>query len=164
MAQIVRQATRTEVPLLAGLIRRAFKDVAEDFALTPDSCPSHPAFVSEVNVLEGFVKGGQFWIAEEDEQPCGCVGLVPDRSGVYSLVRLAVLPEYRGRGVGGMLVRQVMQEARSRQLPRVELGIIASQRHLQSLYERHGFRVVDTRRYEHLPFAVTLMTAHLTTA
>lgn len=159
MLRTIREATRPEAPLLAELIRHAFADVAEQFDVTPDSCPSHPAFVSDANVLEGFEKGGQFWIAEERGEPCGCVGLVPDRSGACCLVRLAVLPASRHRGIGGMLVRRVMAEAWRRELPRVELGLIAGQDHLQRLYEAHGFRVTETRRFDHLPFAVTLMVA-----
>jgi predicted acetyltransferase len=157
----VRESRVDEIPLLVRLIRESFREVAERFALTSANCPSHPSFVTQSNVREGFEKGGKFWIVEEDAEPCGCVGLVPGHSGVHSLVRLAVLPAHRRRGLGGWLVQRVLQEARRLKLPKVELGIIAAQTELQRLYERHGFRVTQTRRFEHLPFDVTLMVAEL---
>lgn len=156
---MIREATRADAPLLVGLIRRSFRDVAERFGLTAENCPSHPAYITQDDIREGFEKGGRFWIAEADGQPCGCVGMVPNPAGVHSLVRLAVLPECRRRGLGAMLVRRVMETARRLKLPKIELGIIAAQRDLQRLYELHGFRVVETRRFEHLPFEVTLMAA-----
>lgn len=56
---------------------------------------------------------------------------------------IAVLPEYRGKGIGGMLLQQLMVEAADGAIPlrlHVEQGNRAKR-----LYERLGFRVITDR-------------------
>lgn len=63
---MIRDAAHADIPLLANLIRRSFQDVADRFGLTPANCPSHPSFITEASILEGFQRGGWFWIAQQD--------------------------------------------------------------------------------------------------
>jgi len=69
-----------------------------------------------------------------DGQPIGAGRLMPDgRIG-----RMAVLREWRGSGVGGAMLAELMAEARRRGMPEVYLH---SQSHAKAFYERHGFAV-----------------------
>lgn len=52
--------------------------------------------------------------------------------------RVAVLAEWRGKGVGCAIMRQLMDAARSRGMAKVEL---AAQTHAVGFYERLGFQV-----------------------
>jgi RimJ/RimL family protein N-acetyltransferase len=52
---------------------------------------------------------------------------------------MGLLPPYRGRGLGGALLRAVLDEARSQGLSRVELEVYISNRPAIRLYERFGF-------------------------
>jgi predicted GNAT family N-acyltransferase len=52
--------------------------------------------------------------------------------------RMAVLAEWRRRGVGAALLRDLMDAARERGIESVRLH---AQEHARSFYERHGFRV-----------------------
>ncbi len=53
--------------------------------------------------------------------------------------RMAVLPEWRGRGVGSALLAAALSEARGRGQRRVELS---AQSRAVPFYERHGFRAI----------------------
>ena len=69
-----------------------------------------------------------------DGQPIGAGRLMPDgRIG-----RMAVLHKWRGSGVGGAMLAELMAEARRRGMPEVYLH---SQSHAKAFYERHGFTV-----------------------
>ena len=69
-----------------------------------------------------------------DGQPIGAGRLMPDgRIG-----RMAVLRKWRGSGVGGAMLAELMAEARRRGMPEVYLH---SQSHAKAFYERHGFTV-----------------------
>ena len=69
-----------------------------------------------------------------DGQPIGAGRLMPDgRIG-----RMAVLRKWRGSGVGGAMLGELMAEAKRRGMPEVYLH---SQSHAKAFYERHGFTV-----------------------
>ena len=50
-----------------------------------------------------------------------------------------------------------MTKAREVGARRVELGIISADVELRRWYEKLGFSVTNTARFEHLPFEVTFM-------
>ena len=69
-----------------------------------------------------------------DGKPIGAGRLMPDgRIG-----RMAVLAEWRGSGVGGAMLSELVAEARRRGMSEVYLH---SQSHAKAFYERHGFAV-----------------------
>lgn len=67
------------------------------------------------------------------------------------------MPEYRRKGFGEALVRQVLEEALKKEAQRVEIGIIAEHTELKEWYEKLGFSVKETVHFNHLPFNVTFM-------
>ena len=69
----------------------------------------------------------------------GCGRLLPDGH----VGRLAVLSAWRGRGVGAALLRELVELARARGLPR---AILNSQTHAMPFYARYGF-VADGDEY-----------------
>ncbi len=87
-------------------------------------------------------------VAESDGQPVGAAwlrclrgerrgyGYVDDRTPELTI---AVLPEYRGRSIGGQLLTRLLAEA-SHRFPAVSLSVISGNP-ARRLYERHGFTV-----------------------
>jgi len=59
---------------------------------------------------------------------------------------VAVLPQYRGRGMGSAVLRHVLDEARRLGATRATLEVRASNEGARRLYERLGFRVAGVRR------------------
>jgi len=62
---------------------------------------------------------------------------------VLWLEELYVLPELRGRGIGGELLRATLEVARARACRAVELEVEASHARSANLYARAGFRPLD---------------------
>jgi ribosomal-protein-alanine N-acetyltransferase len=58
---------------------------------------------------------------------------------------VAVLPQYRGRGMGSALMRHVLEEARRLGASRATLEVRASNAGAGRLYERLGFHVAGVR-------------------
>jgi predicted GNAT family N-acyltransferase len=75
----------------------------------------------------------QHVLAWSGERAIGTGRLLPDGH----IGRMAVLGEWRGRGVGSALLTALMEVARTSGLSRVELN---AQLHAMPFYERHGFR------------------------
>lgn len=157
----IRLATEADVPLVASAIRTAFRGVAERFHLTSENCPRHPSNCTPEWIRADIEKGIAYYVLECDGAPCGCVGTERRPSDTCYMKRLAVLPDRRNRGFGRALVLHVIEEARRQGLTRVELGTIAEHTELRRWYERLGFVVKETCRFEQLPFEVTYMFMNL---
>jgi N-acetylglutamate synthase-like GNAT family acetyltransferase len=158
---VIRQATQDDVPLLAEVIRAAFRDVADRFGLTAETCPAHPSNCATAWIEKGLDKGARYYIGEEGGRACGCVALERANAEVCYLERLAVVPECREKGFGKALVDHVLAEARALGARRVEIGIIAEQEELGAWYKRLGFLSMKTARFDHLPFRVLFMSRPL---
>lgn len=69
---------------------------------------------------------------EPDGTPIGTARLTPD----HRIGRMAVLPPWRGRGVGAALLKMLIQHARELGYPELELH---AQTHALGFYQQHGF-------------------------
>lgn len=157
MSIVIRNATDEDVSLLTSLVQDSFRDVAERFQLTSENCPKHPSNCNPEWFETALEKGIRYYILEYNRTPCGCVALEHAKPDVCYLERLAVLPQFRGKGFGKALVDYVVNEAKKLGISRVEIGIIAEQTELKEWYERLGFFVTREAEFEHLPFRVGFM-------
>jgi len=159
MTTLVREAAEGGAALLARLIRRSFRDVAERFGLTLQNCPANPSNCTEDWVSAAMQKGVVYWVLESDGEPVGCAALERADGDACYLQRLAVLPQHRRQGYGAALVGHVLAQAKGMGLRRVDIGIIAQDEGLRRWYEGLGFRAGERRRFDHLPFEVLLVSA-----
>lgn len=74
----------------------------------------------------------------DDGQPLGSARLSPDQR----IGCMAVLPAWRGRGIGGALLAALIEEARRRRWPRLDLQAPPA---TLPFYARHGFLPVGAR-------------------
>jgi predicted N-acetyltransferase YhbS len=153
----IRPATVDDAARLAAVIRESFQDVARRFELTADNAPTHPANCQTDWVEKAVAKGVRYYLLEQDGEPIGCVALERFSAKKCFLERLSVLPPYRRRGLGATLVHHALAEARDWGASRVEIAIIAAQDELQAWYERLGFSLIGTRKFDHLPFTVAFL-------
>ena len=84
--------------------------------------------------------GAEFLIVLRDDQPIGRL-YVERRPGEVRLIDIALLPDWRSRGLGGALMRDLMGDARNQGLP-VRLHVEKFNPALR-LYERLGFRPME---------------------
>lgn len=100
----------------------------------------HTVFIQEQGVPEARERDGlddDCWhvlARDEGGQPIGCGRLTP----AHKIGRMAVLREWRGQGVGAVLLRELIARARSLGWPEVALDAQVS---AIGFYEREGFEV-----------------------
>lgn len=75
-------------------------------------------------------------LASTDGQAIACARVLPDGH----IGRMAVLPAWRGRGVGAVVLQAAIQICRDLTLPRAQLS---AQTHAVDFYARVGFVVVS---------------------
>lgn len=157
----IRAAGSADVPVLSGLIRVSFRDVAERFALTLENCPKHPSNCTDEWIENDLFRGVSYYILEHDGTPVGCVALEKANPDLCYLERLGVLPESRRKGFGKALVDHFFYEARAFGARQISIGIISDDTELKLWYQRIGFVEKETKEFAHLPFLVTFMSYEL---
>jgi len=157
MEKQIRVAAKEDIDVLVEIIRDAFEDVAFRFGLTPQNSPTHPSNCRPEWLAREMNRGVTFYILENEGQPAGCVALEKISDEVCYLERLAVLPKERKKGFGEALVKQALAEAKSLNVRRVQIGIIAEQQELHSWYEKLGFEDIESKTFPQLMFRVTFM-------
>ena len=103
-------------------------------------------FTAQKNHYEEFYPGCQFLVIELEGEPIGrlYIDRQPDN---IEVVDIALLPDHRGRGIGGMLMREILDEARE---TGKTVGIYVEHFNpARRLYDRLGFRHVDTNGVYH---------------
>ena len=157
MENRIRIGTKEDIDLLVEMIRDAFEDVAVRFGLTLQNSPTHPSNCRPEWLMREMNRGVTFYILETQGHPAGCVALEKISDDVCYLERLAVLPEERRKGFGEALVKHVLTEAKSLNVRRMQIGIIAEHQELHGWYEKLGFEDVENRTFPQLVFHVTFM-------
>ena len=109
-------------------------------------------FDEEMKTLPGAYgpPDGRLLLAYYSDRLAGCVALRKLENGVCEMKRLYVRAEDRGKGLGGILVKRVIDEARSMGYARMRLDTIEpAMKDAVALYRRIGF--VDIAPYSKIP-------------
>lgn len=88
--------------------------------------------------------GGQIFMAVDGSTAAGTVALIPAGDGVLELTKMAVSPEYQGRGIANLLMEACVEHAVSIS---TRVVFLESHRSLQpalALYRKFGFIEVPT--------------------
>lgn len=136
----VREAHSEEAGLLHDLLLRAFKEY--EGRLDPPSGVHAEAVASVRNRMN---EGGAL-VCEAGGVAVGCVFYAPKAGYVY-VGRLAVLPEYRRRGIGKLLLGAAERRAGELGLPRVRLGVRLALGKLREYYEARGYAPIALRSH-----------------
>ncbi|MGN1345314.1 MAG: GNAT family N-acetyltransferase, partial [Eubacteriales bacterium] len=152
--QVVQKA---ELPAFLDVIHRSFATVAEEFHLTRENCPKHTSFLP-LESLETQFEWGWFMLGlYENEKKIGYVSLSHTEGETYELHHLAVLPEYRHRGGGTMMLDCAKEFLLQNGGKRMTIGIIEESEQLRKWYAANGFHHTGTKKFPHLPFTTGFM-------
>jgi len=75
---------------------------------------------------------------------CGTIQGIRDGNGKGSVQNFGIVPAYRGRGLGTVLLRCSLDGFREAGVSRVTLEVTAKNQDAQRLYQRLGFRLLRT--------------------
>ncbi len=153
----IRTCTEQDIQVLADVIRRSFRTVAERFGLTSENASRHPSNCTTDWIQRDMDRRVLYFVIESGSSVVGCVALELANSEVCYLERLAVLPDHREHGFGKALVNHALSRAKDLGARRIDIGIIAQDTELKDWYKGLGFTEGGSKEFPHLPFRVAFM-------
>ena len=151
---MIREVNREEIPQCVELIKKSFQTVADEFCITPENAPRYVAFATTNERL--------LWQIDEEHRPmfvfeengvlCGYYSLLLQANGECELNNLAVLPEYRHKGIGKKLLEHSFETARTLGCAVMNIGIIEENSVLRKWYEDNGAVHIGIKKFDFFPF------------
>jgi ribosomal protein S18 acetylase RimI-like enzyme len=142
----VRVFRDSEWQIYRDLRLRALKDSPSAFGTTYDESLMHPDEYW-ISRLAGLSPDADLpMLAECDRRPAGLAWgkIEPTEPSTAHLFGMWVAPQYRGHGVGRMLLMRAVQWARSQRVESVVLGVTCGNTAARALYESIGFTPIGT--------------------
>lgn len=145
------QLVSTGTDALVAVARELFREYQR--ALNVDLCFQN--FEQELLDLPGAYAppAGRLYVGMVADQAACCVALRQHDATTGEMKRLYVRPAYRGRRLGLLLTRTVIDDAMHIGYQRLVLDTLPTMTEAQAMYARLGFR--DTHAYTHNPIAGT---------
>lgn len=156
---MIREVTLEEIPECVDLIRKAFLTVADELGFTEENAPRFTAFATTVDRL--------MWQINEDHRPmfayvedgaiCGYYSLMLMENNECELNNLAVLPDYRHKGIGKELINHAFTTAKKLGCNVMNIAIVEENVRLRTWYEDAGAVHIGTQKFDFFPFTCGYM-------
>jgi ribosomal protein S18 acetylase RimI-like enzyme len=85
---------------------------------------------------------GRLFLAEDGQQPAGCIALRPLDKGACEMKRLFIRPKWRGMGLGRRMAKRLIDEAIGIGYRSMLLDTLDSMKPAIALYQSLGFRQI----------------------
>ena len=160
---MIREVKREEISLCANIIKKSFKTVADEYGFTEENAPRFTAFATTDERLYWHMDGEHrpMYVFEVDGVLCGYYSLLLQDNNECELNNLAVLPEYRHKGIGKELLEHSFKIARSKGCSLMNIGIVEENTRLRKWYEDNGAVHVGTKKFDFFPFTCCYMKKEL---
>lgn len=160
LPDVIRYMSIEEIPQCVNVIRTAFLTVADELGFTPENAPGFTAFATD----EGRIRY-QFCV---EKRPCyvylyqgrivGYYSLTLEEDGrAAELNNLAVLPQYRHKGIGRKLVNDCKERVAALGAKKLKVGIVEENTTLRTWYAEYGFIHVGSKKHDFFPFTCGYM-------
>ncbi|MBD7966829.1 GNAT family N-acetyltransferase [Paenibacillus gallinarum] len=97
-------------------------------------------------VIDEYIHRGQISVAVSHGEIIGIVVLLHTRPQTYEIVNLAVKEECQGKGIGKVLLRYALDQAKDQGATTMEIGTGNSSLDQLGFYQREGFRITGIDR------------------
>ena len=154
---MIRAVIKDDLWNCLTVFHKGYLTVAEEFGLTEDNCPDRGrASLPFEKLLNDYEQGVMMFCYVQQNEIIGFLGvkLEGDKCGLNDII---VLPEFRGKGIGEVLLTFCKKWATEQGAVEIRLGMIDNNKRLRKWYEAHGFVNTGYKQYEKAPFLVGYM-------
>ena len=132
------------------IIKKNFLTVADEYGFTEENAPRFTAFATTQDRLYWHMdeEHRPMYVFEEDGVLCGYYSLLLQGNGECELNILAVLPEYRHKGIGRQLLVHSFNIAKELGCRIINIAIVEENRVLRKWYELNGAIHIGIKKYD----------------
>ncbi len=103
-------------------------------------CPYHPEWDADLDKIAEIYKGrSRFWLALDGDAVVGTAAMLWSCGAVFELKRMYLSPDYRGQGIGRLLLMEAVNFAKTHGARQIRLDTMPRMKAAIKLYERSGF-------------------------
>ena len=156
---MIRKVRHEDIPKCVEVIKKSFQTVADEFGLTEKNAPRFTAFATTEERLFWHFDGEKrpMYVYCDNEMICGYYSLFIQSDGECELNNLAVLPEYRHKGIGKHLFDHAVKTAKEAGCNTLNIGIVEENTVLRKWYEKNGAIHIGTQKFDFFPFTCGYM-------
>jgi len=148
----IAKVTSSDLSECLEVIHQSFSTVAEQFGLTQENCPKHTSFIPLIFLETQMNWGWNMYALYAGKKIIGYMSLSKEGDDVFELHNLAILPEYRHKGFGKLLLDHAKEVVKFLGGSVIKIGIIEESTVLKNWYIANGFVHTGTKKFDHLPF------------
>ena len=156
---MIKEIEKSDLVECVNVIRKSFQTVADEFGLTQENAPYHTAFATtEEKLINQLENEHRLMVAYYDDgKILGYYSIQFFENNECELNNLCVLPEFRHKKIGEVLLEDAVARAKSNNCTKLKIGIVEENKVLRRWYESHGFTHTHSEKYDFFPFTCGYM-------
>lgn len=161
---MIKEMKENEIEECVKVIKESFMTVADEFGFSADNAPRFTAFATTVERLVYQLKEERrqmYAYHDETYKIIGYYSLATQKNKECELNNLCVLPRYRHKKIGTLLLENACANAEKLGAKKINIGIVEENRVLRKWYEENGFVHIGTKKFDFFPFTCGYMEKEL---
>lgn len=160
---MIKEVQQNELCECVKVIRESFKTVADELGFTAENAPRFTAFATTEERLNWHLNGEHrpMYAFCYDNIIVGYYSLLLQDNNECELNNVCVLPAYRHKGIGKVLLNHAFQIAEETGCKKMNIGIVEENVVLRKWYEAYGFVHTGTQKFDFFPFTCGYMEKEL---
>ncbi len=156
---MIKEISSKDIEECVDIIRKSFSTVAAEFGFTIENASRFTAFATTKDRLSRQFRHEHrpMYAFYDNARIVGYYSLLLQDNNECELNNLCVLPEYRHRRIGEMLLVSAFENAKIFNCKKIHIGIVEENQQLKKWYERFGFVHVGTKKFDFFPFTCGYM-------
>ena len=160
---MIKEVQQNELCECVKVIRESFKTVADELGFTAENAPRFTEFATTEERLNWHLNGEHrpMYAFCDDNIIVGYYSLLLQDNNECELNNVCVLPAYRHKGIGKVLLNHAFQIAEETGCKKMNIGIVEENVVLRKWYEAYGFVHTGTQKFDFFPITCGYMEKEL---
>ncbi|HEY2727384.1 MAG TPA: GNAT family N-acetyltransferase [Parafilimonas sp.] len=138
----IRETTINDIPVIHDLALKIWPNTYKEILSLKQLEYMLELIYSESSLQKQFNEGHNFLIVEEDKQPIAFADYSLLKDAIYKLHKIYVLPNQQGKGIGKMLMNDVIKKVKQKDATALVLNVNRNNK-AKKVYEHLGFKVIS---------------------